>query len=116
MCREIETHEQMIDRPGALRFVRALASKLGLKPELAVLGPDTRVESTPLSDALLREMNARRNAEMVLWLLSSPEDWDFARWPALAAAQRLSSRGRPIRLILDAKVLKTLDQAARLEL
>jgi hypothetical protein len=64
MCREIETHEQMIDRPGALRFVRALAGKLGLKPELAILGPGTRVESTPLSDALLREMNARPRAEM----------------------------------------------------
>ena len=55
-------------------------------------------------------------AELTLWLLSSPQDWDLARWPALAAAQRLSTRGRSVRLILDAGVLKELDQAARLEL
>jgi len=62
------------------------------------------------------EMTARPAGELALWLLSSPEDWDLARWPSLAAAQRLSSRGRSVRLILDAGVLKKLDQAARLEL
>ena len=116
MCREIEAHEKILDRPGALRFVRTLASKLGLKPELAILGPKTQAEMQPLSDAILREMNASPAAELTLWLLSSPEDWDLARWPALAAAQRLSTRGRSVRLILDAGVLKELDQAARLEL
>ena len=116
MCREIETHEKVINRPLALQFVQALSDKLGIKPELAVLGPDTRAETQPLSDAILREMNAKPNAELRLWILAAPDEWDLARWPALAAAQPLSARGRNVRIVIEAVVLAKLDQAARLEL
>ena len=116
MCREIETHEKDIDRKGALTFARELSRRLGLRPDLAILGPETRAETQPLADAIMREMDARSSTDLALWLLGSPDGWDLNRWPVLAAAQRLAARGRTSRLVMEATILAKLDQAARVEL
>jgi hypothetical protein len=116
MCRDLEGHESQIDRRGALDFARVLARQLGLPPELAIFGPASRAETQPLADAVLREMERRSDAELVLWLMGTPEEWDLNRWAALRVAQRLAARGRHIRILIDKATLNRLDQAGRVEL
>ena len=76
MCRDIESHAESLDRRGALDFAVAFVRGLGLPPELAVLGANTRAETRPLADAIMREMEKQSDAELVLWLLGSPDEWD----------------------------------------
>jgi hypothetical protein len=61
-------------------------------------------------------MELRPDAELVLWLLGSPNDWNLNRWAALRAAQRLSTRGRTVRVLVEPRTLEAIDQAARIEL
>jgi hypothetical protein len=56
MCRDLEAHESIIDRLEALRFIRGLVQQLGLPLDRAVFGRETRPESQPLVDAIIREM------------------------------------------------------------
>jgi len=116
MCRDIESHEAILDRQAALSFTRKLVDSFGLPPELSIMGPETRAESQPLADAITREMEVHPDAELLLWLLDSPNDWNLNRWAALRAAQRLSARGRTVRVLVEARTLETIDQAVRIEL
>ncbi|MBA3726914.1 MAG: DUF1998 domain-containing protein [Armatimonadetes bacterium] len=116
MCRDLESHESQIDRIGAFRLAKSLVRQLGLPSELAIFGAGTRAESQPLADAILREMEQRPDAELVLWLLGNSSDWDLNRWTALRIAQRLAARERRIRIILDESTLNDLDLAGRIEL
>jgi DEAD/DEAH box helicase domain-containing protein len=94
MCRDLEAHESIIDRLEALRFIRGLVQQLGLPLDLAVFGRETRPESQPLVDAIMREMERDHEAELRINLFGQPGDWDLARWPVLRVAHRLASRGR----------------------
>jgi hypothetical protein len=116
MCRDIESFEATIKRPDALRFARHLAKSLGLAPERMVFGVESRAETQPLADAIMREMETAHSSELALALLGSPDDWNLDRWQALAAAQRLAARGRTVRILIDPKTLTDLDQATRIEI
>ena len=116
MCRDIETYESRVDRPAALQFVRKLVAVLGVPPELAVFGSATRPETQPIADAVMREMEGRHDAELVLWLNGSPEDWSLGSWSALRVAQRLAGRQRRVRIVADGKTLKGLDTPTKIEL
>jgi len=116
MSRDLEGYEDRVDRLGALSLIRQLVRRLGLPPGSAIFGDETRAETQPLADALMREMESRTDAELVLWLLGKPEDWDLSRWIALRIAQRLAARERRVRILIDKDTLSSLDQAARIEL
>ena len=116
MCRDLEAHEQIIHRIEAFRFIRELVQQLGLPQDLAVFGPETRPESQPLVDAIMREMERDHEAELRINLFGQPGDWDLARWPVLRAAHRLASRGRCVRIVMDSSVPAKLDHASRIEL
>ena len=105
-----------IDRPAAHRFARDLANSLGLSNDLLIFGPESRAETQPLADAIMREMDTAPGSELALWLLGSADEWNLDRWPALKAAQRLAARGRRIRVFIDPKTLHGLDPAVRIEL
>jgi hypothetical protein len=116
MCRDLEAHEQIIHRIEAFRFIRELVQQLGLPQDLAVFGPETRPESQPLVDAIMREIERDHEAELRINLFGQPGDWDLARWPVLRAAHRLASRGRCVRIVMDSSVPAKLDHASRIEL
>ena len=92
LCRDIESHEGSIERRAALDFMVSLVGTLGLPGDLAIFGQSTRAETQPLADAVMREMERRPGAELVLWLLGSPNNWDLNRWAATRVAQRLAAR------------------------
>jgi DEAD/DEAH box helicase domain-containing protein len=116
LCRDIESHEGSIQRRAALDFMVSLVGTLGLPRDLAIFGQSTRAETQPLADAVMREMERRPGAELVLWLLGSPNNWDLNRWAALRVAQRLAARDRRVRILIPSETLGGLDQASRVEL
>jgi ATP-dependent helicase YprA (DUF1998 family) len=116
MCRDLEGFERTTDRPEALKFARKLAGSLGLAKDRMVFGGHSRAETQPLADAILRDMGAAHDADLTIPLMGPSDDWDFDRWQALGAAQRLAARGRRVRILIDPKTLQGLDQAARIEI
>jgi DEAD/DEAH box helicase domain-containing protein len=96
MCRDIESLEEKIDRIGALSVARRVLARLALPAKMAVLGSRTRFEFRPLADAVVREMRARPNSALRIWLTRMLESSDLSKWPLLMAAQRLASRGHTV--------------------
>ena len=114
MCSDLDTRD--LERKQAQTLLQKIATNLALPPEFAILGPDTRAETQPLADAIMRVMETRQTAELVLWMPKAPSEWDLGRWASLSAARRLAARGRKTRLIIAPSVLNGLNQAARVEL
>jgi hypothetical protein len=83
---------------------------------MAVLGSRTRFEFRPLADAVVREMSARPNSVLRIWLTRALESSDLAKWPLLLAAQRLAGRGRSVQMAASSELLDSLDLSARFEL
>jgi hypothetical protein len=116
MCRDMESLEEKIDRICALDLARRVVVRLALPTAMAILGPGTRFEFRPLSDAVVREMGACPNSELRFWLNRAVENSDLAKWPLLMAAQRLASRGRSVQMVASSELLNSLDLSARFEL
>lgn len=116
MSRDVQFLEENLDRQGAWSFLDTVVKRLALPPEIAIMGPDTRIEPRPVADAVVRAMDADQERGLRVWMTGDPQDWDFGGWPLGNVMKRLGDRQRKTELVIDANVLKGLDEAGRLEL
>ena len=101
---------ERLDRHAALKFLTpALLEALELPEELRVLGGESRLETSGVSQALLRSAREGGVTVVRMFLGGAAAEWDAESWPLWLDLFDLSRRGVRVELALPQRVLSALD-------
>lgn len=111
---DLQRQHEKIDRQAALAWVRDLRANLASLPEEDKIGADA-IYCRSTADDVLAAVDAGGHS-VTIWLGrdSDPAQLEKGLLPRLAT--RLSERGRPLSLVVNAAWLDNLDAAAKLSL
>jgi hypothetical protein len=101
---------ERLDRHAALEFLTSsLLDALELPEELRVLGVDSQLETSEVSQALLRSAREGGVSAVRVFVGGDPAEWDAESWPLWLELFDLSRRGVRVELALPQQVLGALD-------
>lgn len=99
----------LLDRHCGLRVLDdVLFEAMALRPELQVFGPDTRLESLTLTEAIGTALQRHGVSAIRVHLSGSPTEWDFSAWPLWSLLSRRASEGMDVTLCLTQETLGAL--------
>jgi len=101
---------ERLDRHAALEFLSpSLLEALELPQELRVLGAESRLETSGVSQALLRSARGGGVTAVRVFLGGEASGWDAESWPLWLDLFDLARRGVRVELALPQQVLSALD-------
>jgi DEAD/DEAH box helicase domain-containing protein len=106
-----------LDRHKALKVLSGIwLSRMKLPAQFCHFGEASRVETAPLSAAILREAAQQDTTLVRLFAGGDQAEWDFAASTLRDLAYKAAAKGRPVELVLPHALLQALSEEDRYSL